>query len=149
MNMDDINERVNILLAARTRRLIHWGGLRGKIDGTNPILAQIINKGIWHYWGYDRLRDCFVQELGLGLKDAMSWTKAAIEKGHEDGSKYSDGNKYDDGTGQKQQPGPAKAGPPGGGGTGAGPQRAGDPGLPRGGGGPQPGGGSNPGGVAR
>ena len=145
MNKDDISERMNFLLAARVRRLIRWGKMHGQIDGANPLPAQIINKGFWQLWGYVRLRDCLVEELGMGLKDAMAWTAAAIGKGHEDGSKYDDGNKYDDG----QQPGPASPTSPGGASPGAGSQRAGNHESPGGGGRLQPGGGPPQGTVTR
>jgi hypothetical protein len=87
-----LDERMRQLYAARTRRTIHAARMQGDRTTPSAVIPIILNRGLWRYWGYDRLGDCLMQELGLNVIETMKWVHEAIRRGVENADQYRNPN---------------------------------------------------------
>jgi len=85
--MDDLQATVQLLAASRTRKSIYWTRVRQE-PITDQMLESIIRSGVWRLWGYGRLGDALMKEVGLQGERAGNWTVSAIKWGCEDAKSY-------------------------------------------------------------
>ena len=84
--MDD-RATAHLLASSRARKSLYWLRVRRE-PIPDQVVEQIIRSGVWHQWGYRRLGDLLMREVGLTAERAADWTCRAIEGGYEDASAY-------------------------------------------------------------
>ena len=85
--MDDLQATAQLLVASRTRKAIYWARVRQE-PITDQMLESVVRSGVWRLWGYGRLGDALMREVGLAVDRAADWTKRAIDWGCEDAKSY-------------------------------------------------------------
>lgn len=85
--MNEREQAVSGLMGMRLRKMLYWARRRGETieDG---VIDGIITRRIWASWGYGRLGDCLMQELGMDQERAATFTVKAIKEGFEDAELY-------------------------------------------------------------
>ena len=87
MGMGRIRQKSVEIGAARSRKLLRRALTRGE-KPPEELIWQIIGTRMWKQWGYERVLECFTQELRLPHNQAVHYTAVAIKKGLESGDKY-------------------------------------------------------------
>ena len=82
-----MNDPVYMLAASRARKSLYWARVRRE-PITDQVIEQLIRSGVWRQWGYARLDDMLMKELGLQVQPTTDWTKRAIDWGYEDAKSY-------------------------------------------------------------
>jgi hypothetical protein len=82
-----IDHAIQTLARARLRKGLYWMRVRRQPIPT-LILDQIIQLQMWRQWGYGRLCDMLIHELGLDLEQATDLTAQATNGGLENGKSY-------------------------------------------------------------
>jgi hypothetical protein len=82
-----IDQAIQTLASARLRKGLYW--MRVRRQPIPPqLFDQIIQSQLWRQWGYGRLHDMLIQELGLDVERATDLTAQAIKGGFEDAKLY-------------------------------------------------------------